>query len=67
MFVKRCFSPAIQKDIRGRTCFRPSSRIHADEMASLGGAELAAEIRAVSAEHLLYASEEGIRKMAEAG
>lgn len=42
-------------------------RIHADEMASLGGAELAAEIRAVSAEHLLYASEEGIRKIAEAG
>lgn len=42
-------------------------RIHADEMASLGGAELAAEIGAVSAEHLLYASEEGIRKMAERG
>ena len=42
-------------------------RIHADEMASLGGAELAAEIGAVSAEHLLYASEEGIRKMADAG
>ncbi len=42
-------------------------RIHADEMASLGGAELAAEIGAVSAEHLLYASEEGMRKMAEAG
>ncbi len=42
-------------------------RIHADEMGSLGGAELAAEIGAVSAEHLLYASEDGIRKMAEAG
>ena len=42
-------------------------RIHADEMASLGGAELAAEIGAVSAEHLLYASAQGIHKMAEAG
>jgi imidazolonepropionase len=42
-------------------------RIHADELGSSGGAELAAEIGAVSAEHLLYASEEGIRKMAEAG
>lgn len=42
-------------------------RIHADELGSLGGAELAAEIGAVSAEHLLYASEDGIRNMAEAG
>jgi len=42
-------------------------RIHADELGSLGGAELASEVGAVSAEHLLYASEEGIRKMAEAG
>lgn len=42
-------------------------RIHADEMGSLGGAELAAEIGAVSADHLPYASEKGIRKMAEAG
>lgn len=42
-------------------------RIHADEMASLGGAELAGEIGAVSAEHLLYASKEGMCKMAEAG
>jgi imidazolonepropionase len=42
-------------------------RIHADELGSSGGAELAAAIGAVSAEHLLYASEEGIRKMANAG
>lgn len=42
-------------------------KIHADEMTSLGGAELAARTGAVSADHLLKASDEGIRQMAEAG
>ncbi|WP_420798603.1 imidazolonepropionase [Paenibacillus beijingensis] len=42
-------------------------KIHADEIVPYGGAELAAEIGAVSAEHLLRASDEGIRAMAEAG
>ncbi|RLI20046.1 imidazolonepropionase [Candidatus Bathyarchaeota archaeon] len=41
------------------------SKIHADEMSWLGGAELAAEVGAVSAEHLLYASDEGIRALAK--
>ncbi len=40
-------------------------KIHADEMTSLGGAELAAEIEAVSAEHLLKVTEEGIDAMAK--
>lgn len=40
-------------------------KIHADEMSWLGGAELAAEVGAVSAEHLLYASENGIRALAD--
>jgi len=40
-------------------------KIHADEIVGLGGAELAAEIGAVSADHLLRASEKGIKKMAE--
>jgi imidazolonepropionase len=39
-------------------------KIHADEMSQLGGAELAAEIGAVSAEHLLFSSDEGIKAMA---
>lgn len=43
------------------------SKIHADEIVQLGGAELAAEIKATSADHLLQASDEGIKKMAEAG
>ena len=40
-------------------------KIHADEIVRLGGAELAAELGAVSADHLLQASDEGIRMMAE--
>lgn len=39
-------------------------KIHADEIESYGGAELAAEVGAISADHLLKASDEGIRKMA---
>ncbi len=42
-------------------------KIHADELMSCGGAELAAELGAVSADHLLHASKEGIRQMAEQG
>ncbi|GGJ94061.1 imidazolonepropionase [Lentibacillus kapialis] len=39
-------------------------KIHADEIEPYGGAELAAEVGAISADHLLKASEEGIGKMA---
>lgn len=42
-------------------------KIHADEIVSLGGAELAAEMGAHSAEHLMAASQEGIRLMAKHG
>lgn len=42
-------------------------KIHADEIESYGGAELAAKVGAISAEHLLKATDEGIRLMAEAG
>ena len=42
-------------------------KLHADEIAQLGGAELAAELGAVSADHLLQASEQGIKDMAAAG
>jgi imidazolonepropionase len=43
------------------------SKLHADEIVRLGGAELAAEIGATSADHLLNASDEGLRAMAAAG
>lgn len=42
-------------------------KLHADEIVSLGGAELAAEVGAVSADHLLHVSETGISSMAERG
>ncbi len=42
-------------------------KIHADEIVSYGGAELAAEVGAISADHLLQVSDEGIEKMAKAG
>ena len=40
-------------------------KIHADEIKPLGGAELAAEIGCISADHLIAASDEGIAKMGE--
>lgn len=43
------------------------SRIHADELSAFGGADLAAEIRACTADHLVRASDDGIRAMARAG
>ena len=42
-------------------------RIHADEFSDQGGASLAAELRARSADHLILASDEGIAAMAAAG
>ena len=42
-------------------------KIHADQLSSGGGAGLAAELGAVSAEHLEYASEADIAAMAAAG
>ena len=42
-------------------------KIHADEIVQLGGAELAAELGAISADHLLQASDEGLSAMKNAG
>ncbi len=42
-------------------------RLHADEFVDSGGAELAAELGALSADHLVAASEAGIEAMAGAG
>jgi imidazolonepropionase len=41
-------------------------RIHADELATTGGAELAGELRARSADHLVYVSKKGMRALADA-
>lgn len=42
-----------------------SAKMHADEFSDGGGAALAAEVGAATADHLVHASSEGIRKMAE--
>ncbi|HID24942.1 MAG TPA: imidazolonepropionase [Thermoplasmata archaeon] len=42
-------------------------KIHADEFTSCGGAELASDVGAVSADHLLKVSKTGIQKMADSG
>lgn len=42
-------------------------KLHADEIVTLGGGELAGELKAVSADHLLHVSDAGIKSMAENG
>lgn len=42
-------------------------KMHADEIVQIGGSELAAELKVVSADHLLKASDGGIKDMIEAG
>jgi len=42
-------------------------KLHADELESAGGAECAARLGAVSADHLLKVSEQGIKDMARQG
>lgn len=56
-----------------RTIFAAAKRyglrpkLHADQLADGGGAQLAAEIGAISADHLEYASDQGLKAMAHAG
>jgi len=42
-------------------------KLHADEIERIGGAGLAAELKAASADHLLKASKDDLKAMAEAG
>ena len=44
-----------------------AARLHADQLGSGGGAELAAELGALSADHLEYISDAGVAAMAAAG
>ncbi|MBI5225693.1 imidazolonepropionase [Candidatus Micrarchaeota archaeon] len=43
------------------------TRIHADQLHQTGGAELAADLKATSADHLIHASSSGIAAMAKNG
>ena len=45
--------------------FGLKKRIHADELYAFGGAELAAEVGATTADHLVMVSDKGIQDMAE--
>ncbi len=42
-------------------------KLHADEIVTLGGAGLAAELGAVSADHLLHIADDDIQRMAQSG
>ena len=42
-------------------------KLHADEIVRTGGAQLAAEVGAISADHLLKTNDDGFRALAEAG
>jgi imidazolonepropionase len=62
------FTPAESREIlaAGRAAgLRP--RIHADELAASGGSAVAAEVRAQSADHLIFVDEAGAAALAAAG
>lgn len=42
-------------------------KVHAEEMTALGGASMAAEVGAISADHLIHATDEGIEDMSHSG
>ena len=44
-----------------------AAKIHVDAYADIGGAQLAAELGVISADHLNYTTRGGMRKLAEAG
>ena len=56
-----------ERIFRAATGLGLEARVHADELSDLGGAGMAARIRARTADHLLFASDDGIRQMAAAG
>ena len=57
--ARRIFGAAAEHGLR--------PRLHADQLSDGGGAALAAEVGALSADHLECASDEGLRAMAAAG
>ncbi|WCK54542.1 imidazolonepropionase [Aneurinibacillus sp. Ricciae_BoGa-3] len=65
---KGVFTPEQAKKIlRAGLSYGLLPKIHADEIEPYQGAELAAELKAVSADHLLRASDSGIQQMAASG
>jgi imidazolonepropionase len=65
---KGVFSPAqTRRLLADASRFGWRVHLHADELCDLGGAELAAELGAASASHLLHVSDAGIAALARAG
>lgn len=62
------FSPAQTERVfqTARTLGLPV-KLHAEQLSDLGGAQLAARYHALSADHLEYVSEDGVKAMAAAG
>lgn len=69
VFVEEGYFSAAQgrRLLEKAASFGLPGKIHADELSDTGGAALAAEVRAVSADHLVHASDAGIEAMAQAG
>jgi len=62
------FSPAqTTRVFESAKAHRLPVKLHADQLSDLGGGRLAAEYRALSADHLEHATESSVRAMAEAG
>ncbi|MEW9500997.1 imidazolonepropionase [Jeotgalibacillus marinus] len=65
---KNVFTPEqSERILKAGKEFGLTPKIHADEIEPFNGAELAAKVGAISAEHLLKASDEGITAMAKSG
>ncbi len=60
-------APQIAKLFRKAQALDLPVKLHADQLSDGGGAQLAAHFHAMSADHLEYASEAGIRALAKAG
>jgi len=53
--------------LRRATALGMEPRLHADELANVGAARLAAEVGAASADHLVHVDERGMEALARAG
>jgi imidazolonepropionase len=56
-----------ERILKAARSFRFKLKLHADEIVQFGGAELAAKLKATSADHLLHVSDEGIKMLAKSG
>ena len=62
------FTPAeVERLFRAASEYGLRVKLHAEQLSNQSGAELAAQYRALSADHLEYLDEAGARAMAEAG